>query len=127
MSSFKNNFQKAAELVADADALVIAAGVGIAVDFGPPDFRGNTGFWNAYPALAKAQTSFTDVAKALFAGQLCYAQGFSGLQRLKCVPNRIAVLFMRILLRQVVTVDVELSRRWHHSRCFGFPHSFDWV
>jgi NAD-dependent SIR2 family protein deacetylase len=30
-------------LVSNADALVIAAGAGIGVHFGLPDFRGNTG------------------------------------------------------------------------------------
>jgi NAD-dependent SIR2 family protein deacetylase len=54
--------RNAAKLIANADALVIAAGAGTGVDSGLPDFRGNTGFWNAYPALAKAQINFTDIA-----------------------------------------------------------------
>ena len=43
----------AADLISQADALVIAAGAGMRVDSGLPDFRGNTGFWKAYPALGK--------------------------------------------------------------------------
>jgi len=35
-------------LIAQADAIIIAAGAGMGVDSGLPDFRGNTGFWNAY-------------------------------------------------------------------------------
>ena len=37
----------AASLVAAADAIVIAtgAGIGVGVDSGLPDFRGNAGFW----------------------------------------------------------------------------------
>jgi NAD-dependent SIR2 family protein deacetylase len=62
MSTFKNHFELTAELIANADALVIAAGAGIGVDSGLPDFRGNAGFWNAYPALAKAQINFTAIA-----------------------------------------------------------------
>ena len=42
--------EHAAELMAGADALVIAAGAGIGVDSGLPDFRGKDGFWKAYPA-----------------------------------------------------------------------------
>lgn len=56
------NLTRAAELITSADALVIAAGAGIGVDSGLPDFRGNEGFWKAYPALAKANLDFTQVA-----------------------------------------------------------------
>lgn len=55
-------YQHAAELIGAADAIIIAAGAGMGVDSGLPDFRGNEGFWKAYPALAKAQLNFTDVA-----------------------------------------------------------------
>jgi len=55
-------YRHAAELIGAADALIIAAGAGMGVDSGLPDFRGNEGFWKAYPALAKAQLNFTDVA-----------------------------------------------------------------
>lgn len=54
--------QRAAKLIKNADALIIAAGAGIGVDSGMPDFRGNQGFWQAYPALAQAQLDFTEVA-----------------------------------------------------------------
>ncbi|NRR29570.1 NAD-dependent deacetylase [Oxalobacteraceae bacterium] len=53
---------RAAELVEQADALVVAAGAGMGVDSGLPDFRGNQGFWQAYPALGKAGLAFTSVA-----------------------------------------------------------------
>jgi hypothetical protein len=38
------NIQHAADLISQADALVIAVGAGIGVDSGLPDFRGKTGF-----------------------------------------------------------------------------------
>jgi NAD-dependent SIR2 family protein deacetylase len=57
-----NLYRRAAELISQADALVIGAGAGVGVDSGLPDFRGNVGFWNAYPALARAQLNFTDIA-----------------------------------------------------------------
>lgn len=54
--------RRAAELIDDADALIIGAGAGMGVDSGLPDFRGDEGFWRAYPALAKAQINFQAIA-----------------------------------------------------------------
>jgi NAD-dependent SIR2 family protein deacetylase len=72
-------FKKAAELIAAADALVIGAGAGMGVDSGLPDFRGNEGFWKAYPALAKSQLDFTDVANPrTFEKDPALAWGFYG-------------------------------------------------
>lgn len=45
-----------------AEALIILAGAGMGVDSGLPDFRGDEGFWNAYPAYAKLGMSFVDCA-----------------------------------------------------------------
>ena len=45
----ESTFQMAAEWIRTADALLIAAGAGLGVDSGLPDFRGTEGFWNAYP------------------------------------------------------------------------------
>ena len=52
--------KKAAQWIAGADALVITAGAGMGVDSGLPDFRGDSGFWKAYPALHG--TSFVSMA-----------------------------------------------------------------
>ncbi|MFN4258352.1 MAG: SIR2 family NAD-dependent protein deacylase [Gemmataceae bacterium] len=41
--------KQAVEAIAHADALLIGAGAGMGVDSGLPDFRGNQGFWTAYP------------------------------------------------------------------------------
>lgn len=54
--------ERAAELIDAADALVIAAGAGMGVDSGLPDFRGPEGFWRAYPALGRARMHFEDIA-----------------------------------------------------------------
>lgn len=54
--------QAAAELIADADALIITSGAGIGIDSGLPDFRGENGFWNAYPALGILGINFTQIA-----------------------------------------------------------------
>ena len=72
-------YLRAAELIVQADALIIGAGAGIGVDSGLPDFRGNQGFWNAYPALAKAQLDFTEVANPrTFEKDPSLAWGFYG-------------------------------------------------
>ncbi len=41
----------AREKIAQADAILITAGAGMGVDSGLPDFRGNEGFWKAYPII----------------------------------------------------------------------------
>lgn len=44
-----SRLQQAADWLHSADALLIGAGAGMGVDSGLPDFRGNEGFWKAYP------------------------------------------------------------------------------
>ncbi|QQR59584.1 MAG: NAD-dependent deacetylase [Candidatus Melainabacteria bacterium] len=41
--------ERAAKKLVRADALLIGAGAGMGVDSGLPDFRGENGFWKAYP------------------------------------------------------------------------------
>jgi NAD-dependent SIR2 family protein deacetylase len=53
---------RAAEALAAAGALVVGAGAGMGVDSGLPDFRGDQGFWKAYPPYAKLGLSFVDLA-----------------------------------------------------------------
>ena len=70
---------RAAKLIQSADALIIAAGAGMGVDSGLPDFRGNQGFWQTYPALAQARMNFTQVANPqAFIAQPRLAWGFYG-------------------------------------------------
>ena len=52
----------AARAVRQVDALVIAAGAGMGVDSGLPDFRGPEGFWRAYPHLNAAGKDFYAMA-----------------------------------------------------------------
>ncbi len=69
----------AAELVDQADALVVAAGAGMGVDSGLPDFRGDSGFWRAYPALGASGLKFTEVASPeTFRRDPALAWGFYG-------------------------------------------------
>ena len=53
---------RAAALLREADGLLIGAGAGIGVDSGLPDFRGDHGFWRAYPPLAAAGIRFVEIA-----------------------------------------------------------------
>jgi NAD-dependent SIR2 family protein deacetylase len=53
---------RAASLLRGADGLLIGAGAGIGVDSGLPDFRGDHGFWRAYPPLARLGIRFVEIA-----------------------------------------------------------------
>lgn len=75
----QHNIDAAAELIADADALVVTSGAGIGIDSGLPDFRGENGFWNAYPALGSLGIGFTQIANPkAFTQQPELAWGFYG-------------------------------------------------
>ena len=66
-------------LFLQADALLITAGAGMGVDSGLPDFRGNQGMWQAYPALGKQRMDFTSIANpAAFHRNPQLAWGFYG-------------------------------------------------
>jgi len=55
-------FQQAAQVLGEAKALVVTAGAGMGVDSGLPDFRGDSGFWRAYPLYQRLGISFVDAA-----------------------------------------------------------------
>lgn len=59
---FQRQLQLAVTAIRESDALMITAGAGMGVDSGLPDFRGNDGFWNAYPPFRKLGLSFYDLA-----------------------------------------------------------------
>src|SRR5512139_1837823 len=56
------NLKRAALALREADALLVTAGAGMGVDSGLPDFRGNEGFWKAYPPMARLGISFVEMA-----------------------------------------------------------------
>lgn len=69
----------AAAAIRTADALIITAGAGMGVDSGLPDFRGNEGFWNAYPPYRQLGLSFIETANpAHFQRDPAFAWGFYG-------------------------------------------------
>jgi len=61
-----HSLDRAAEAIAEAEALLITAGAGIGVDSGLPDFRGDEGFWRAYPPLKKLGIGFMDMANPIW-------------------------------------------------------------
>ncbi|WP_332673897.1 SIR2 family NAD-dependent protein deacylase [Aromatoleum sp.] len=134
---------RAAKLLTSADGLLITAGAGMGVDSGLPDFRGNEGFWKAYPALAHASIDFQAIANpAAFDANPKRAWGFYG-HRLalyrKSVPHsgfRLLLTMARRLPRGafVVTSNVdgqfqkagfaeerilEIHGSIHHLQCCG--------
>lgn len=79
MTSVDQACFEAAVLISQADGLVFTAGAGMGIDSGLPDFRGDNGFWKAYPALGKLGMQFSEVASpAAFESMPETAWGFYG-------------------------------------------------
>jgi NAD-dependent SIR2 family protein deacetylase len=75
----QETLQSAAEAIRGAEALLIGAGAGMGVDSGLPDFRGNQGFWNAYPPYQKLGLDFVSLANPRwFRDDPTLAWGFYG-------------------------------------------------
>ena len=62
LMSLQEAILQAKDIIKNADAIVITAGAGMGVDSGLPDFRGDQGFWKAYPPLKDKDLGFTDIA-----------------------------------------------------------------
>jgi NAD-dependent SIR2 family protein deacetylase len=72
-------YEAAAAELRRAEALVVTAGAGMGIDSGLPDFRGDRGFWKAYPPYEKLGLSFVDAANpAHFEGDPQLGWGFYG-------------------------------------------------
>lgn len=65
MNALLEKASLAAQLIKQADGILITAGAGMGVDSGLPDFRGDEGLWKAYPALRQANLSFTKIANPM--------------------------------------------------------------
>jgi len=73
------NITAAARTLEVATAVVVTAGAGMSVDSGLPDFRGNEGFWKAYPPFRKLGLAFEDLANPQwFEKDPALAWGFYG-------------------------------------------------
>jgi len=58
----EEQIKMAKQFIEEADAVLITAGAGMGVDSGLPDFRGNEGFWKAYPIIKDLGISFQNMA-----------------------------------------------------------------
>jgi NAD-dependent SIR2 family protein deacetylase len=77
--SQKELFHAAAQTIAEARALIVTAGAGIGVDSGLPDFRGDHGFWNAYPMYQRLGINFVNAANPThFEQDPAFGWGFYG-------------------------------------------------
>nr|WP_221472101.1 Sir2 family NAD-dependent protein deacetylase [Amycolatopsis umgeniensis] len=66
-------------MIDGAGALLVCAGAGMGVDSGLPDFRGDEGFWKAYPPYERLGVSFVELADPRhFAEDPELAWGFYG-------------------------------------------------
>src|SRR5450830_1464619 len=75
----KKQLQSAIHLLEQCDGLIIAAGAGMGVDSGLPDFRGTDGFWKAYPSLGAQKIAFHEIASpSAFRRHPTEAWGFYG-------------------------------------------------
>ncbi len=57
-----NVYKKVADTIKNSKALIITAGAGMGVDSGLPDFRGEKGFWKAYPMYERLGLNFYECA-----------------------------------------------------------------
>lgn len=93
-----HDIARAAALIGGGDALLICAGAGLGVDSGLPDFRGDAGFWQTYPALGRARIPFYEIANpASFHNDPVLGWGFYG-HRLELYRNTVPHAGFGILL-----------------------------
>jgi len=108
--------ENAARAVAEAEALLITAGAGMGVDSGLPDFRGDQGFWTAYPPMKKLGISFFEMANpSWFARDPELAWGFYGHR-------------LNLYRRTAPHGGFEILKRWSESfrhGCFVFTSNVD--
>lgn len=58
--------QQLKQIINEAEAILITAGSGMGVDSGLPDFRGDEGFWKAYPIAKQLNLSFQEMANPIW-------------------------------------------------------------
>ena len=105
---FADSTQRARLILSEAEALVIAAGAGMGVDSGLPDFRGTEGFWNAYPQFRQLGLNFAALANPRwFVDDPRLAWGFYGHR-------------LNLYRRTEPHLGFQILRRWAESRAKGW-------
>jgi NAD-dependent SIR2 family protein deacetylase len=116
-----SELSRAAALIRDAGALFVCAGAGMGVDSGLPDFRGDDGFWRAYPPYARLGLRFVELADPVhFADDPELAWGFYG-HRLKLYRETVPHQGFRILLGWDKPTRVFTSNVDGQFQRAGFP------
>ena len=118
-------FQRAAQVLGEAQAVIIAAGAGMGVDSGLPDFRGDSGFWRAYPLYQRLGINFLEAANPeQFERDPLFGWGFYG-QRTnlyrETVPHDGFRLLLRWLERLAIGWFVATSNVDGQFQKAGFP------
>jgi NAD-dependent SIR2 family protein deacetylase len=115
---------RAARAVASAGAILIGAGAGMGVDSGLPDFRGGSGFWQAYPPYARLGLQFTQLANPRwFSSDPELAWGFYGHRLMlyrQTVPHEGFAILRRWMDRMPVGGFVFTSNVDGHFQKSGF-------
>lgn len=94
----REKLRRSAEVITRARALVVTAGAGMGVDSGLPDFRGDHGFWRAYPMYQRLGLSFIEAANpAHFERDPAFGWGFYG-HRTNLYRRTVPHLGYRLLL-----------------------------
>ena len=112
--------------LSNCKAVLIGAGAGMGVDSGLPDFRGTSGFWEAYPPLAKLGIRFEEMANPRwFRESPELAWGFYG-HRLnlyrQAEPHFGFSLLLKWIREQNLSAFVFTSNVDGHFQQSGFPH-----
>lgn len=115
----------AAALIAAADGILVCAGAGMGVDSGLPDFRGDHGFWQAYPPYERLGLRFHELADPVhFADDPTLAWGFYG-HRLELyratVPHAGFALLSAWGVRKSAGIRVFTSNVDGQFQAAGFP------
>ncbi|OLF07962.1 SIR2 family NAD-dependent protein deacylase [Actinophytocola xanthii] len=98
----------AAALIASADRLLVCAGAGMGVDSGLPDFRGDRGFWRAYPPYERLGLRFVELADPVhFENDPPLAWGFYG-HRLALYRSTAPHLGFSVLTRWASEMDTRV-------------------
>jgi NAD-dependent SIR2 family protein deacetylase len=75
----KTELHRAAQLIGNAECLLITAGAGMSVDSGLPDYRGKDGFWNHFPVYRELGVDYARMTRPSgFTRDPHFAWGFYG-------------------------------------------------
>ena len=107
MDDLAKKFRQGAEILSGAQALVITAGAGMGVDSGLPDFRGDHGFWHAYPLYERLGIGFVDAANPdHFERDPAFGWGFYG-HRTNLYRETVPHAGFQLLLRLIEDRELE--------------------